>query len=393
MGENSQRNVRSIQKMFKKIAFSFVIWRVALFAIAVLAIYVLPTFGGRFPYADRVLEITKLPNFIWGWGNFDGVHYLRIAQDGYLAQFSQAFFPLYPILIRTFAFLFPKDLTLNTVLYTDPSFFYAGLVLSNIFFLGALFIFYKLLNLDFKKNITFWSVLFLLFFPTSFYFGAVYTESLFLLLAVSSIYLIRKDKFLSAAILISLASATRIFGLLLIPLYLIEVLKSKKYTNLIWLVFTPLGTLAYMYFLKVQFNNSFYFLTSQPVFGAQRTSGQIVLLPQVIFRYVKIFLTTNPYSLAFFNAVLEFLFTLFPLTLLLFYFKKMRFSYWLFSLLVLIVPTFTGTFSSMPRYALMGFLIIPYAVSQLKNKVPVLIASVLLAFILITLFIRGYWVA
>ncbi|KKR39231.1 hypothetical protein A2210_01760 [Candidatus Woesebacteria bacterium RIFOXYA1_FULL_40_18] len=379
--------------MFKKIALSFVGWRVALFIFAFLSIYLLPAFGARFPYADRVLEITHLPYWIWGWGNFDGVHYLRIAQDGYLAQYSQAFFPFYPLLVRIFSFIFPKIPNLDTNIFTDPSYFYSGLILSNIFFLASLFVFYKLLEIDFKKSVAVWSIIFLLAFPTSFYFSAVYTESLFLFLTVLSIYLIRKGKFFGAAILISLASATRIFGLLLIPLYLIEVLKSKKYTNLIWLIFAPLGTILYMYFLKVQFNNAFYFLTSQPIFGAQRTSGQIVLLPQVIFRYIKIFLTTNPYSLAFFNAVLEFLFTLVPLTVLLFFYKKMRFSYWLFSLLILILPSLTGTFSSMPRYALMGFLLIPYIVSELKNKIPILIAFSLLAFILVTLFIRGYWVA
>lgn len=379
--------------MFKRILLYFFTWRIALFFVAFLSIYFLPTFGGRFPYADRVLEITHLPNFIWGFGNFDGVHYLRIAQNGYSSQYSQAFFPLFPLLVRFFSFVFPHIPNLDTNVFTDPAYFYSGLILSNIFFLVSLFVFYKLIKLDFKENIVWWSIFFLLVFPTSFYFGAVYTESLFLLLAVSSIYLIRKKQFFWGAVLISLSTTTRIFGVLLIPLYIIEAVKSKKKLNLLWGLITPLGILIYMCFLKIAYNDPFYFLTSQPIFGAGRTSGEIILLPQVIYRYIKIFLTTNIFSLTFFNAFLEFIFTLGLLTLLVLFVKKMRFSYWLFSVCVLLLPTLSGTFSSMPRYALLSFLLIPYILQEVKNKFLLMTVCVTVGTILVTLFVRGYWVA
>lgn len=381
--------------MFKKITISFLIWRVGLFFIAFLSIFLFPTFGARFPYADRVLEITHLPYWIWGFGNFDGVHYLRIAQDGYLAQYSQAFFPLFPILIRFFSFVFSRVPNLDTSIYTDPAFFYSGLIISNIFFLGALFILYKLLIIDFKKDIAFLSIILLLVFPTSFFFGSIYTESLFLFLAVSSIYLIRKGNFFWAAILISLSTATRITGVLLIPLYLMEAIKSKNKLNLVWSLVTPIGILAYMYYLKSAFNDPLYFLTSQPIFGAGRSSNEIVLLPQVIYRYVRMFLTTNILTLPFFNAFLEFTFTLVPLAFLLVMFKKMRFSYWIFSISALLLGTLTGTFSSMPRYALIPmFLLLPYLITRFKKHVKsVILASVILEVVLIIFFIRGYWIS
>lgn len=379
--------------MFRRIVFYFLTWRIALFFIAFLSIYFLPTFGARFPYADRVLEITRLPNFVWGFGNFDGVHYLKIAQNGYTSMYSQAFFPLFPLLIKYFSPLFSHIPNLDTNVFVDPSYFYSGVVISNLFFLVSLFLFYKLMRLDFKKNITRWSIIFLLVFPTSFYFGAIYTESLFLLLAVSSIYLIRKKRFFWGAVLISLATATRIFGILLIPLYLIEAFKNKRKLNFLWVFITPLGILAYMFFLKTQFGNPFYFLTVQPMFGAERSSGEIILLPQVIYRYMKIFLAVDIFSLSFFNALLEFLFTLGPLTLLILFFKKMRLSYWLFSIISLLLPTLTGTFSSMPRYALLSFLLIPYILQKVKSKFLLMTLSGVVGIILIALFVRGYWVA
>ena len=381
--------------MFRKIALHFTVWRIALFLVALLSIYFLPVFGARFPYTDRVLEVTHLPNWIWGFGNFDGVHYLRIAQDGYTAQYSQAFFPLYPILIRVFSFVIPKNPLLDTAIFTDPAYFYSGLILSNAFFFASLYFFYKLVKLDFKKNVALLSVVFVLIFPTSFFFGAIYSESLFILLAVLSIYLVRKNKFFWGAILISLATATRIFGAFLIPLYLIEAYKSKNKLNLIWSLITPVGIIVYMIFLKLNFDNPLYFLTSQPVFGASRTAGEIVLLPQVIYRYIKIFLSTKVFSLPFFTALMEFVFTLVPLTLLLVFIKKMRLSYWFFSIAVLLLPTLTGTFSSMPRYALTYmFLFIPYLVVLMgKYRKALFVVLSLLGCVLLSLFIRGFWVA
>ena len=96
----------------------------------------------------------------------------------------------------------------------------------------------------------------------------------------------------------------------------------------------------------------------------------------------------------FFNAGLEFIFALAPLALLIVFWKKMRPSYWIFTLGVLILPTLTGTFSSMPRYALMGFLLFPQIVEKLgKYFIPVSILLGILGVILIGLFTRGYWVA
>lgn len=381
--------------IFWKITKYFLCWRILLFLVAFLSIYLLPVFGARFPYADRVLEITHLPYWIWGFGNFDGVHYLRIAQDGYLAQYSQAFFPIFPFLIRIFSFIFPRIPNLDTSIFTDPAYFYSGIIISNLFFLGALYVLYKLINIDFKKDVAFLSVIFLLVFPTSFFFGSIYTESLFLLLAVSSIYLIRKGYFFWAAVLITLSTATRITGVLLIPLYLIEVFQSKNKAAYIWALITPLGVLSYMYFLKLNFNDPLYFLTSQPVFGAGRSGNAIVLFPQVVYRYIKIFLTTNIMSLPFFNAFLEFTFTLIPLTFLLVLVKKIRLSYWVFAISSLLLGTLTGTFSSMPRYILISMIFLfPYLIVKYRKIAkPIFIISVVLGVLLTMLFIRGYWVA
>lgn len=390
--------------MIKKILLLFFVWRLSLFMVAFFAYTFIHNFAGTFPYYDKVLQPTKLPEWVWGFGNFDGVHYLRIAQNGYDAQFSQAFFPLLPLAIRYLNIL-PPDPTIYRNTQVDPSFFITGIILVNIFFLFALIMFYKLIRVDFNDKIAIGSIILLLFFPTSFYFGAIYTESLFLFLSLTALYFIRKENFIAAGVFSSLASATRILGLFLIPVFLIEVylkikkkeikLGSEKFTKaIIGILLAPFGILLYMLYLRLNFQNALYFLTSQPAFGAERSSGELILLPQVIYRFIKIFLTVPIQTQQFFNAFLEFSFTILSLTILVLFFKKMRISYFLFTLGCLVLPTLTGTFSSMPRYSLMSFLLLPYITQATRRYYKFLIIPFVgIGVILLSLFIRGYWVA
>ena len=382
---------------------SFLGWRVLLCVFAFLSTFLIVNFGNRFAYADRVLTITHLPSWIWGFGNFDGVHYLKIAQSGYAADLSQAFFPLYPLLIRFFNF-FPKDNLLDPVLFNDPSYFYTAMVLSIIFFIGALYFTYKLFSENYNKKIAQISILLLLSFPTAFYFGAVYSESLLLLLTVLTFWFTKKDKFLLAGLFAALASATKIQGAILFIFLAVEL--WQKYRNnlseqrkhftkdLLGILIAPLGLIFYMVYLKNTTGDFLYFLSSQPSFGAGRSSLPLIFLPQVIYRYLKIFLTVKVASLAFFNAFLEFSMTMGTVAVLIMAFKKMKFSYWIFSILVVILPTLTGTFSSMPRYVLMAFMLFPYlAVRYEKNIKLIIIAQAFLQIILLSMFIRGYWVS
>lgn len=372
-----------------KIILVFVTWRIVLFAIAFVAIFAIPEFGNRFPYWNMVLSTTGLPSWIWGFGNFDGVHYLRIVTMGYeSSQYSQAFFPIYPLFIRLIT------------LYSGN--YLISLVATNIVFLMSLIIFYKLVELDFSKKIALYSVIILLVFPTSFYFGSIYSESLFLFFVVSFLYLLRKKNYLAAGLYGLFACSTRILGLWLIPVYLIEVYLEYRNKNIekdisgkiiIGFLLIPVGLLLYMLYLGFNFNDPLLFLNSQPAFGASRSSF-IVSTPQVFFRYLKILFTIPANSLLFFNALLEFCFTLISLLFLILAYQKVRFSYWLFSLGCWITPTFTGTFSSMPRYILMMFLLLPFFANITRKYFILLVGLfIILGMILVALFTRGYWVA
>ncbi len=369
----------------------FIYWRLLLFLLSYIAVLALVNFNPSFPYYAEELVSTHLPDWIWGFGNFDGVHYLRIARDGYSSSYTQAFFPLFPLLIKLLTF--------------NNHFFIIGFLISNIFFLGSLFIFYILTKAEYNKDIALKSVLLLSFFPTSYYFGAIYSESLFLFLVLLNFLFLKKQNYLLAGLIAGLASATRIIGITLFLVMLIDFIYSLNknhfkissidlFKRLFGLFLAPMGLVFYMFYLKVYYNDFLYFLNAQPFFGASRSSHPFILLPQVLYRYFKILISANPYTYSYFTSVNELIFTLLGIFLLFITFRKINRLYWIFMLISFIVPTMTGTLSSMPRYSLMLFPALPFLVQKTDKYLKLIIVIfVIFQAILLSLFIRGYFVA
>lgn len=332
-----------------------------------------------------------LPWF-WAWANFDGEHYLAIAQHGY-GNGEQAFFPLYPILMRLLAWPVRGDLFFLQV---------SGLLISHIaFFLGLLGL-WKLVRFDFKEDIARLSLLLLLVFPTSFYFGSIYTESLFFALVVWSFYSARRGQWLLAGIFGVFASATRFVGIILLPVLLVEwwmqsETKKSKLKSLFPLFLVPSGLLLYMYYLNQTVGDPLAFLHSLTWFGEQRSATPI-LLPQVFWRYAKILLDIPKNDPLSFVIILEVLSAVIFLAVSIFSFFKLRLSYCVWFLLGYLLPTLSGSFSSLPRYVIILFpAFILFAVYLNKMNLFVKILTVSLSFLLLgistMMFVRGYWLA
>ncbi len=367
----------------------FLLWRIFDFLIIFFSQRIIP-YLGFFPYKDQ-LPGFNLPNWISALANFDGLHYISIARDGY-AQYEQAFFPLYPLLIK---FLTP--LFFNNQLLT-------GLIISNVSFLLGLIIFYKYLNKG-VINHTPTTIFLLLAFPTSFFFGAVYTEGLFFLLLISTLYFLKKERYLLVAIFAFLASITRLIGVFLIIPIVFHFFSKNKRSNIYHLVsiISPfLGLAIYCFYLWKTTGDPFFFLTSQPIFGANRSSHLIFLL-QVYWRYLKIFFTAN-WDFRYFVSILEFSFFSFVLIILILDLIKnckLKIKNWerialnIFSFVNLILPTLTGTFSSIPRYVLFSLSFFIY-LAQIKNVfIKYLVIGIFLIFhiLLLGYFSQGYFIS
>lgn len=143
---------------------------------------------------------------------WDSVWYLTIAQNGYgdaHAHAQAAFYPLYPLLMRVVGWVVGGPLL-------------AGIVVSLVCFLGALVLLHRLAALELGPRDARGTVLLVAFFPTAFYFSAVYSESLFLLVSVGAFLAARNGRWAVAGALGGLAALTRNSGvLLLVPLTLL----------------------------------------------------------------------------------------------------------------------------------------------------------------------------
>jgi len=348
---------------------------------------------GFFPYGELIKQY-NVSSFLSSFANFDGAHYLSIAKSGYY-QYEQAYFPLYSLLIRFFSPLFKNN------------FLITGLVISNLSFFMGLFFCYKFIGKFFKQTELVWFFIFLFLFPTSFFFSAVYTEGLFFLLIISCLYFLQKKNYLLVFIPAFLASTTRIIGVLLIIPIFFHFYSQKQKIKLglkhLLVFLSPLiGFITYSIYLFKTTGDPLFFLNSQPVFGAHRSTN-IILLPQVYYRYLKIFLTAQ-WNFQYFVSLVEFSFFSFVFIVLIFDFIENcklkienynRLGLNLFSLAALILPTLTGTFSSIPRYVLFSFSFF-LMLAQIKNifiKSFVTIVFFVFHTLLLSLFIQGYFVS
>jgi hypothetical protein len=387
---------KSINMFFKnnftKIFALFFVWRIGLFIVLIFSIKILPL-----AYIDRflgggIVNYTQTPEIL-AWANFDGEHYLAIAINGYKGL-EQAFFPIYPIMTAFFArpFYNSPELALYPTVFS-------GLFISNLSFLAALYFLWKLVRLDYSHRVSWWTLIVLILFPTAFYFGALYSESTFLLLAVTSFYAARRGNWWLAALLGAIASATRIFGILLFPALILEAWQQREsFRKYFPLALIPTGLLAYMYYQWKLVGDPLAFYRLQKIVGEQHQSG-LTLLPQVYYRYVKMLATVTKQDPIYQTIILEFvtgiLFFFLPIYG---FFKKVRWSYLFFALSGFLTPTIQGSLSSVPRYIIVffpSFIVLALIIDKWPKWARVLycLISCLLLILEAALFFRGYWVA
>jgi hypothetical protein len=178
------------------------------------------------------------------WSQWDANQYLKIAQNGYGPvgdkRLMLAFWPVYPLMIRAGTLLVRNYLASQLIVSTVASII-ASLEL------------YWLVLIDHQRGVAFFAVWFLLIFPTSYFLHIGYTESLFLALALGSFLAGRRGSWLIAGSLATVAAATHINGILLMPALSVEALQAWRNNHIVnprwlWIGLPSLGLLAYMLF-------------------------------------------------------------------------------------------------------------------------------------------------
>jgi hypothetical protein len=204
------------------------------------------------------------------WSHWDGEHYITLAMGGYLTppdNVSPAFFPMYPLLMRSFAELFGGPISKEVLSVWGP-------LISLLFLPFAFYFIYHIALEGWGERVARDAVLILAFFPTTFFLNAAYTESLFLALSAGSLWAMRVRKdLLVACVMAALAAATRNVGIfLLMPLMYEWTRDIERFRwRGVYLFLAPGGLLAYMGYLWVRFGEPLLFYSAQESWGRQAT--------------------------------------------------------------------------------------------------------------------------
>lgn len=353
-------------KLYTNITIIFSLWALAIITTFYLGFTTLPK-SGLFP-----------GSFMQSFANWDGGHYLGIAEHGYTLKSQYVFFPLYPILI-------------NIVSKLTSGFLLAGILISAVSSFLAVNLLFKLISLDFQKPVAQRALLALLIFPLSFHFLAVYTESLFLLLVVCTFLFLRKKKYFWATIFAALVSATRLAGLAVVASLILSVIFTERINKKNWyIIFAPLGFLLYCLYLYNQTGDPFYFISAQSHYW----NGGMVLPGSAVFFTVKQLLQPG-FIVNNFRVLIDFAFALFALITVWRVTRRLSLDYAIYSIVSLGLALFSPTIVAIPRYLITIFPI--FIILALQKNYYLSIAYQFICLMLLSvyaiLFVNGYWVS
>jgi hypothetical protein len=221
--------------------------RLLVFAAAVAGTQLIGLAGGaRFP---GMLEI---------WLRKDAHWYTNITIHGYYSArglpLTANFFPLYPLSASIVQHVTGLFLGSNSYLA-------ASLVVSWLAFLAACVLLFRLVSDRFGDQTAYLSVLLLGLFPFSFYFGAPYSEALYVACAILAFLGIDRHNWWLAGTGAMLAGATRptgiIVGLAVVVAYFVDWLRTRQRLrwDLLSLGLVPLGAAAFAIYCWIHFGN------------------------------------------------------------------------------------------------------------------------------------------
>jgi hypothetical protein len=182
--------------------------RPVMLMVGYLAVFMIGFVNGRAPLRHFNNELLNLPvRWDAGW-------YLQIVTDGYryvpgdpTVQQNIVFFPAYPMLVRIVGRLLGGDMI---------GYVAAGMVVSMASFFGALVYLYAFARERYDDDVASGAIWLLAAYPFAIFFGAIYTESLFLLGTAGAFYHFSRREFSRAACWGLLVGLTRLNGALLV---------------------------------------------------------------------------------------------------------------------------------------------------------------------------------
>jgi hypothetical protein len=170
----------------------------------------------------------------------------------------------------------------------------SAFIISTLASLAAAILLLRLVELDYPRELAQRAVWFLFIFPTSYFLHIGYTESLFLMLALSCVYAARKQSWLVAALFGALTCMTRANGLVLGPVLVMEAVYQYRNTRRwqwqwLFILLPGLGFGGYLLLNKYVTGDAFAFTSlmqqffhkslSSPITGVDNALGSLSRAP------------------------------------------------------------------------------------------------------------------
>jgi hypothetical protein len=190
--------------------------RVVLLAVAIRLLSAVLGFGANVVFPLKVPEqftvFGRTHHFFDTFARWDSGWYVGIARDGYAhvegGRSNLAFFPAYPVAMRYAGHLLGGS---------TEDFFLGGVLVAWLSFAGAMVMLWKLARLDLPAEDADRAVFYAAVFPFAFFFGMAYSESLYLLLMVSTAWALRTRRWIVAGLVGALAMVSRVNAIVALP--------------------------------------------------------------------------------------------------------------------------------------------------------------------------------
>lgn len=306
--------------------------------------------------------------------NWDGQHFLQIAENGYLEAYQLAFFPLFPILMRLIQLIIPLPLWI------------VGVLINLVGTIGG-FVFLAKILLRQKISHPWMILVLILFFPVSFFFVTLYSEALFFLLSLGAIYFYHKDKNWPTILLLTLLTLTRMAGIALVLAILVDLYYRKKFNYWFLIPFIGVGSFAIYGYLKTGILLSIVF--------AETYWERMVTFPGFALYNSLSILLREGISYHGYSLVADLLLVIGVLIILFRSYRIIPRLYFYYALFSLLIPLSTSTFLSLPRFLLVIFPLFMAFYMWTNNTVRWIycIVGVMLSVIFFTIFLQGGWVS
>ena len=293
-----------------------------------------------------------------------------------------AFFPLYAYATKVLSYL-----TRNLL--------FAGLIVSNLSLVFSLFFLLRIGRRTFDEETVQRGLVYLLVFPTSFFFSAFYAEALFLLTTTAAFYYFLDERYFWCGIWGMLACLTRSSG---VALFLAMAAGyfwnrrahlSQMRPGALWLLLIPCGLLIFMLILKLTVGDPLAFSKVQAAWGRHLKFPLVTLWDEG--RKLSFAVPRNAKNMDILGGqVVSVLFLIVPLFLI----GKVDVSLILYSLLLVLIPLSTGRVLSIPRFAapiFPAFFALAYRVKSRRFEQLFITACALLLGFYTMQYFNQYW--